>query len=127
MTSRSAPTAHERASLRVSLSRTAGRALELRSQPLVVEMELFFSCLVRKRLRLGTPKPSTTFLTLDPGHDKLRVWFHPVVSQHCALPDHDDLDALPLQDFPLARDKAFMPRWLQLDYRKGLFVGDFGW
>ncbi len=123
----SAPVSKERAPLRITLSGSARRALDARSAPLVVEMELFFSCLVRKRLRWDTAALDGTFLPTGPGHDKLRVWFHPVVSQHCALPAGDDLDALPLQDFPLMRKEAFTPRWLRLDYRGGVFVGDFGW
>lgn len=117
----------ERAALRVTVSRSAQRALAARDAPLVVEMELFFSCLVRKRLRWDTSDPERACLRLDPAHDKLRVWFHPVVSQHCALPASDDLDALPLQDFPLVREEAFTPRWLRLEYRGGVFGGDFGW
>ena len=124
---RSAQATGARGPVRVALSRSARRALDARTTPLVVEMELFFSCLVRKRVRWGLPGPDNSFLRSDPGHDKLRVWFHPVVSQHCALPAGDDLDALPLQDFPLVRKAAFTPRWLRLDYRGGVFVGDFGW
>lgn len=113
--------------MRVALSRGALRALEARPEALVVEMELFFSCLVRKRLRWDTAGLDRAFLKTDPDHDKLRLWFHPVVSQHCALPANDDLDALPLKDFALTREEAFIPRWLRLDYQRGVFVGDFGW
>lgn len=124
---RSAQATGARTAVRVVLSRAARRALDARTTPLVVEMELFFSCLVRKRVRCGMPGPDDSFLRSDPCHDNLRVWFHPVVSQHCSLPADGDLDALPLQDFPLVRKAAFTPRWLRLDYRDGVFVGDFGW
>ncbi len=123
----SAQVGTERAPLRITVSRSAQRALAARDAPLVVEMELFFSCLVRKRLRWDASGLDRPFMRLDPDHDKLRVWFHPVVSQHCVLPAGDDLDVLPLQDFPLMRQEAFTPRWLRLEYRGGIFGGDFGW
>ncbi|HUW97518.1 MAG TPA: hypothetical protein VMV40_01575 [Acidiferrobacter sp.] len=111
----------------VELTSAASRALDARSEPLVVEMELFFSCLVRKRLRWGKQVPTEVGTLSGVPHAKLQVWFHPVMAQHCDLPDNDDLSALPLMDFPLARKEAFTPRWLHLDYHGGEFRGDFGW
>lgn len=111
----------------VTLTSAARRALDRRTEPLVIEMELLFSCLIRKRLRWDTNVPADAIVMPDPDHSMLRVWFHPVVSQHCALPEGNDTQAWPLTEFPLARKTAFTPRWLRLDYRGGRFQGDFGW
>ncbi|MHB8253628.1 MAG: hypothetical protein ACYDEV_08005 [Acidiferrobacter sp.] len=116
-----------RAPLQVELTQAARRALDSRGKPLVVEMELFFSCLVRKRLRWDTKRATDAEMIPGAGHENLRVWFHPVMAQHCALSADDQLEDLPLADFPLARKEAFTPHWLRLDYRSGEFRGDFGW
>lgn len=113
--------------LQVELTRAALAALDARSEPLYVEMELFFSCLIRKRLRWDCQQAAGEDALPVTAHNKLRVWFHPVVSQHCALPQNNDLSALPLTEFPLMRKDAFHPHWLRLDYRRGVFQGDFGW
>lgn len=117
----------DRPALQVELTGAARRALDARPEPLMVEMELFFSCLVRKRLRWGRAPTSPASWLAPEAHGKLRIWFHPVMSQQCALPATNDLEALPLIDFPLARREAFRPRWLRIDYRSGEFHGDFGW
>lgn len=117
----------KRPALRVELTDAARRALDARSEPLVVEMELFFSCLIRKRVRCGRAPAAATPWLAPQAHSKLRIWFHPVVSQQCALPANNDLESLPLMDFPLTRQEAFRPRWLRIDYRSGDFQGDFGW
>ncbi len=115
------------ARLRVEIGAAAQRALAARSEPLRVEMELFFSCLIRKRLRFDQQPPNGVAPIATSGHPLLVVWFRPVVARHCALPDDAVLDELPLMDFPLERYDAFHPRWLRLDYRGSAFGGDFGW
>ena len=113
---------------RVTLSPAARRALDARAAPLYVEMELFFSCLIRKRLLWDRPPPADTVpLSSADGHPQLVVWFHPVMARHCALPNDAALEDLPLMDFPLSRREAFRPHWLRLDYRDGAFCGEFGW
>ncbi len=113
--------------LAVVLTPAARARLDGRSDMLFVEMELFFSCLVRKRLRLDSEPLAGAAVWRGVGHERLTAWFHPVMAQHCALQDDSRLEDLPLADFPLARRGAFQPRWLRLDLRDGRFVGDFGW
>ena len=113
---------------RVELSAAARRALDARGAPLYVEMELFFSCLIRKRLLWDQPPPADAVLMpSSDDHPRLVVWFHPVMARHCALPNDVALEDLPLMDFPLSRREAFRPHWLRLDYRGGAFCGEFGW
>ncbi len=111
----------------MELGGAARRMLDARAEPLFVEMELFFSCLIRKRLRFGHVPPDGITPGASSAHPRLVPWFHPVVARHCALPNDVALDELPLMDFPLERQDAFRPRWLLVDYRGGGFCGDFGW
>jgi hypothetical protein len=106
---------------RVLLSVAAQRALAARSTPLVAEMELYFSCLTRLRVRFyeNDPDASATLVS-----DRLAVRFRPVVSQRCDL--HEVAGKPPLTDAPLARRAPFVPHWLRLDFKKGEWVGEFG-
>ncbi len=115
------------AALRVEISPAARRALDAHSGPVYVEMELFFSCLIRKRLRWERPPPAGVTPISSSDDPRLVAWFHPVMAQRCALPSDAALEDLPLMDFPLDRRDAFRPRWLRVDYRGGAFCGDFGW
>lgn len=104
----------------IHLTRAAQQALQARTAPLVAEMELYFSCLIRKRVLFKEDGASAT-----PVSEKLSLRFRPVAGQRC------DLHALegeqPLEDFPIVRRAPFVPHWLRLDYRKGAWVGEFGY
>jgi hypothetical protein len=66
--------------LDVSLSRAAERALEQRGRPLVVEMELLFSCLLRKRVHFGEAAADAT-----PVDARLAVRFKPIMTKKCSV------------------------------------------
>lgn len=108
-------------SFRVILSGAAQRALAARSRPLVAEMELYFSCLTRLRVRFYDDDPDASATRIS---EQLAVRFRPVVSQRCDL--HETAGKPPLMDAPLARRAPFVPHWLRLDYKKGAWIGEFG-
>jgi hypothetical protein len=110
--------------LRVQLSRRARAALAKRREPLALELELFFSCLIRKRLRV-VEQHAADALPLDVDDPGLVVYFRPVMSQVCRVQDHPG--GTPLIPFPLQRAARFSPRWLSLDYRNGRWRGEFGY
>jgi hypothetical protein len=113
-------------SVTITLSPAAQAALSTRNEPLYVEMELYFSCLIRKQVRFyeqaaahfhGDGKPAFD--------DKLHVFFRPVMTRTCGN-DYEG-DEPPLTDFPLAKVQAYTPRWLQIDYQGGQWQGEFGY
>lgn len=89
---------------RVILTSAAQRALAARNAPLIAEMELYFSCLTRFRVRFhdGDAAASAT-----PISALLAVRFRPVVSRRCDL--HEVEGKPPLMDAPLARRAPFVP------------------
>jgi hypothetical protein len=107
--------------LDLRLSPAAHTALAARTAPLVVEMELYFSCLIRKRVRfLSAPHPGAFCTSLD---EQLTVCFRPVMTRHCAL---SEVEGQPeLETFPIQRPEAFLPKWLALDFRRGKWSGEF--
>lgn len=107
--------------LEIRLSRAAERALAARATPLLAEMELLFSCLIRKRVRFSDLMAADA----TPASDSLSVRFRPVMTRVCAVSDVGG--APPLDDFPIANPKPYVPRWLSIDYRQGHWLGEFGY
>jgi hypothetical protein len=108
--------------LHITLSPAASRALTQRSTPLLVEMELYFSCLIRKQVRFRDQVANDDAMAVN---ERLLVRFHPVMSQGCSVEGH--LDGPPLTDFPIVHGERFSPSWLSISYEKGQWRGQFGY
>ena len=108
--------------LRVELSSAAVRALAARTTPLHVEMELYFSCLIRKRVLFDRPqRGGAAWLGQD-----LSLGFRPVMSRGgCSVSDSDPEGLL--VDLPTGEPQRFVPHWLKLDCRRGRWQGEFGY
>jgi len=109
--------------LELRLTPGAQRALQTQRQPLDVELELYFSCFIRKRVnflpRAHDDSVSRTQLT-----DTVSVSFRPVMTKACHVQDVAEVpDLIPL---PLVRTRSFTPKWMALDYTGGNWSGEFG-
>ncbi|MDP1904794.1 MAG: hypothetical protein Q8M09_11200 [Pseudomonadota bacterium] len=107
--------------LDIRLSPAAEHALAQRQTPLLAEMELLFSCLIRMRVRFRE-RPSED---ATPVSDRLSVRFRPVMTRVCAVAEVGG--APPLDDFPIANPRPYVPHWLAIDYRRGQWLGEFGY
>ena len=114
-------------SVDVTISEAARNALSRRTKPLAVEMELYFSCLIRKQVRftdagnsVDEKSPLETRL-----NDRMRIRFRPVMTKACGK-DYEG-DEPPLTDFPITNTKAYIPHWLNIDYKNDAWVGNFGY
>ena len=115
-------------SVAIELSKSAVKALAQRSTPLLAEMELYFSCLIRKQVRFrdattnpGDDENATSHATLN---EHLHICFRPVMTRVCGK--NYEGDEPPLTDFPIVNSRAYVPRWLRIDYRKNQWQGEFG-
>ena len=106
----------------VTLSARAARALESLGAPLLAEMELYFSCLIRKAVRF---RPLSGEDDARPLSEKLYVRFRPVVSRSCGAKLSEGPP--PLDDLPIVNPTAYTPDWLKIDYRRGEWTGQFGY
>ena len=106
----------------VSTSKEADAILSHRNLPLNVEMELYFSCLLCKKVRFspnaGDDNSSVSI------NDKLSVSFRPITLRECSREEADDR---PVTDFPIVKKKPYIPRWLRIDFRFGHWFGEFGY
>jgi len=112
-------TLHDK-SLEVRLTAAALKALAQRTTPLVAEMELLFSCLHRKRVYFGESTELST-----PVNDSLAVRFKPIMTRRCSVAEGGD--SPPSESFPLENPRPYVPNWLAIDFRRGNWVGDFGY
>ena len=109
------------------ISDRAKRQLQDRKKPLFVEMELYFSCLLRKEIRIR----ETLREKLDEEFavqfsDVLHVSFRPVMTKSCSVSSCQG-EKPPLSDFPIKKPWSYVPKWLKLDFKKGEWCGDFGY
>ena len=104
----------------VTLSKSAEKALVNRTTTLVAEMELYFSCLIRKQVRFRENMDGDVVSA----HENLAVRFRPVMTEVCGA-DYEG-DEPPLTDFPIQKPQAFTPKWLNIDFKKNKWLGEFG-
>ena len=114
--------ARPRKPLQLRVSRSAQAALDRRESPLLLELELYFSCLVRKRVHVRDELDGDAVVL----NDKLSVRFRPVVTQQCAMRDVER-DNPPLMDMPAVNTQRYFPHWLTLDFRRGNWIAEFGY
>ena len=118
-------------SVKVEFSAKAERALMSRKSPLYIEMELYFSCLLRKQVRVyeGTrhkPEQHIDGNFLVKINDKLSIGFRPVMTKSCSVSSCEG-EKPPLSDFPIEKPQTYVPKWLKVDFRKGEWCGNFGY
>jgi hypothetical protein len=106
--------------VQIEWSDAADRQLQTLDEPLPVEMELYFSCLIRKAVRFGSDAQAREFTAATP---RLKVGFRPIMTKACNV--RDFVVEPPVEDFPIVKPAAFVPKRLTIDYRNGNWVGDF--
>ena len=109
--------------LQVACTRRALKALGARKHALVVEMQLYFSCMIVTQLRFHELPPGPPTVTVLP---QLQVFFHPVMKRDCSLEDLYSR-VVPFSDFPIVGVERFIPKQLYLDYRRGAWSGKYRW
>ena len=109
--------------LMVGWTRRAEKQMILLEQPLLAEMQLYFSCVVKKRVLFHQQEPSVTLEWITAG-DHLKVAFRPVEASSCDpvefaanYPVHNE--------FKSDAAVRMHPSRLQIDYRNGNWKGEF--
>jgi hypothetical protein len=103
-------------------TRRAERLLQSSSKPLIVELQLYFSCVVKKRVLFHH---SADFATTRV-NDQLEIAFRPIASAVC---DPREFAA----HFPAGKDLStgpaarMIPRSVEIDFRAGRWEGRFAY
>lgn len=106
----------------VEWSLAAEREMARRTQPLVVELELYFSCLVKKFVHFHEAMPDRSLITVS---DKLKIFFRPVTSTACSFEVADKLGRQPEIELDTQQSKQIGPRRVSLDFVRGKWLGNF--
>jgi len=106
----------------VECTPAAERALAARAEPLVVELELYFSCLVKKFVHVRESAGSHPLAWVN---DKLAVYFRPVTSTTCAPALATRLGRQPEIDIDTPATRRLAPKRVRIDYRAGEWKGEF--
>lgn len=112
--------------VRVQLTASARQQLARENEPVVADMELYFSCLIRKRVLFlrthATPGDVDRLAEVLPG---LYIGFSPVTTQACRMTDSPDGPRL--QAMPIQQPGRFVPDWLKIHFRSGQWTGEYGY
>ncbi len=106
----------------VQWSKAAARALAQRTQPLVVELELYFSCLVKKFVHFHESAPQRDTVAVS---DKLAVFFRPVTSTACSFEVADRLGRQPEIELDTPNVRKIAPKRVEIDFVKGAWRGNY--
>ena len=106
------------------LSDRARAQLAREPAPLDIEMELYFSCLLRKRVHFRTA-PCPDCAARANLSAQVSVSFRPVMTRACMI---GEVEGEPeVETVALVRTTEFTPKWLTLDYTRGAWSGEFGY
>ena len=109
-------------SVSVEWTNAAARELAKRTQPLVVELELYFSCLVKKFVHFHETAPQRETVAVS---DKLAVFFCPVTSTACSFEVADRLGRQPEIELDTAQSKKIAPKRVEIDFVRGAWQGNY--
>ncbi|VAW56993.1 hypothetical protein MNBD_GAMMA07-2032 [hydrothermal vent metagenome] len=121
----------------ITLSEAASQqSLQLESI-LLIEIQVYFSCLLSKRLafyseqafegtwQLSADELSTVLENAQQLTNKIYIRFNTVMTKTCSV--SDVIGPPPVTDFAIKNLKPYVPSWLNIDYQGVKWSGQYGW
>ena len=105
----------------VSISEAARNRLREVSAPLLFDIELYFSCLIKKVCHFSEMENDENVSRVIEG---LYLRFRATMTSQCSIGDFDRKRAA---DFPIVRQAPYIPNWVTLDFAGNQWQGDFGY
>ncbi|HSM22101.1 MAG TPA: hypothetical protein VK876_07835 [Rubrivivax sp.] len=106
----------------VTWTAAAARELGRRSGPLFLELELYFSCLVKKFVHFHDALPERATV---PVTDKFHLYFRAVTSTACSMDLADRLGRQPETELDTPAVRKLAPRQVKLDFARGQWLAAF--
>ncbi len=100
----------------------AARELARRPRPLVVELELYFSCLIKKFVHFREEAGERQTVAAS---DKLLLYFRPVTSTACSLEVAERLGRQPEMELHGEAVARIAPKTVSIDYARGAWQGRY--
>jgi len=104
---------------------------------LLIEIQIYFSCMLGKRLAFYTDTEldgawrveKEEFATMVDDAQKLTgniyVRFNTVMTKACPVSDY--VGPPPVTDFTIKNQKPYVPSWLNIDFNNNEWSGEYGW
>lgn len=109
-------------SVEVNWTERAERVLQHARQPLIVELQLYFSCVVQKRVVFHQRAEFDTVMV----DNRVEIAFRPIASAVCD-PREFALNHPAGKDLSHGVAARMIPRVVEIDYRQGNWEGRFGY
>ena len=100
----------------------AQRELDRRTHPLYVEMELYFSCMVKKYIHFREQPRSGTSVHVN---EKFAVYFRPVTSTECSMDLAADLGRQPEIELHNEAVSRMVPKRIFVDFKNSRWIGEY--
>ena len=104
----------------IMYSRRAEKALQQRSNPLIAELQLYFTCVVQKRVNFH----DQTDLETISANTKLKIAYHTVQSDACDPVEFAEKHPVK-KELNSKGAQTMRPSLFQIDYKNGEWVGEF--
>ena len=123
--------------MNVELSEHAIKQSENLNDSLLIEIQIYFSCLLGKRLAFYTEaelggawqvEKDLFQSMIDEASqltEKIYVRFNTVMTKACPVSDY--IGPPPVTDFTISNQKPYVPSWLNIDYNNDVWSGEYGW
>ena len=105
----------------VTVSQSALKRLNETTKPLLIEVALYFSCLIKK---VGHFREIDTINDYVRVMDGLYIHFRATMTNKCSI---EEFDKDKTADFPIVDQKPYIPKWVNLDFSDNRWSGDFGY
>jgi hypothetical protein len=104
---------------------------------LIIEIQIYFSCLLGKRLAFYADQPMRGTWQVESDefssmlgesqllNENIYLRFNTVMTKSCSVSDY--IGPPPVSDFKIKNQKPYVPSWLKLDYQDGQWLGEYGW
>ena len=123
--------------LDIQLSSAAEKQSKTLSSTVVIEIQIYFSCLLGKRLAFYSHESIDNVYPLDKDAfseiladsqtltENLKLRFNTVMTKACSV--SEQAGPPPVTDFKIANQKPYVPSWLTINYKNGIWSGKYGW
>ncbi len=124
-------------SMAVNLSDPAAQQNLKLNNILLIEIQIYFSCMLGKRLAFYTDTEfdgawqvdkSSFAAMIDEAEqltDNIYIRFNTVMTKACPVSDY--IGPPPVTDFTISNQKPYVPSWLSIDFSNSMWSGEYGW
>ncbi len=121
----------------IELSSAASQQVQKLNSILLVEIQIYFSCLLGKRLAFYSEQPlqgawqlsademSSVLKDAQQLSGNIYLRFNTVMTKSCPVGDYTGPP--PVTDFTIKNQKPYVPCWLNIDYKDDQWTGQYGW